>query len=775
MNRPRLFLSAVSEELQTARKEVTATVRNLGFDPVSQDDFPTGYGELRKWLREQIDSCEGLIQLIGYGYGAEPPEVDPDYGRVSYTQFEFLYASSKDKKTWAIVIGEDYHRDRQKDELDLPRETDHPDPAGYQAERRKLQGNYIARLTQENHLRYNANNDTELQNIVLRLRDELRELRQRVEGRMRRLTVAVIAILLGIAVLGGGGWWAYQKLSRSVQQASVVNTEKIRAHLLQTIEETHRRELAEADAIKDWKERQRLREAADNAHAVRLARIEDLATSFGEIEGRGSATSVFQEMTRILTEQGVDEAIAYVATQRPSILKTVQARAAAARERNRADLQPLLRTAGLHETKGQAAEARALYTDILTVEPDWSEALHAAFLFLTDQGSIARFRTTITDALENYEEAHRLSKRLTEIDPTNTEWQRNLSESYYRFGNVAIAQGKLEEAASAYGESFAIAKKLAEANPTNTEWQRNLSVSYERLGDVALWQDKLEEAASAYSESLTIRKKLIEADPTNTEWQRDLSVSYERLGNMAVGQGKLKEAARAYGESLTIAKKLVEADPTNALWQYDLSVSYNRLGSLAVGQRKLKEAEKAYGESLAIRKKLAESFPTRTGWQRQLSVSYNIFGDVALWQDKLEEAASAYSESLTIRKKLAESDPTHALWQRDLSVSYEKLGDVARAQFKMKEAASAYGESLAIRKKLAESDPINTQWQRDLCESYYRLAVLSEWQLNEREAKIYWKQAFDVLSGIEKRGVHLSPADRRFLKRLRLNAGVWPR
>ena len=52
-------------------------------------------------------------------------------------------------------------------------------------------------------------------------------------------------------------------------------------------------------------------------------------------------------MTPILAEQGVDEAITYVASQRSSILKTVHARAAAARERNREDLQPLLQTASL--------------------------------------------------------------------------------------------------------------------------------------------------------------------------------------------------------------------------------------------------------------------------------------------------------------------------------------------------------------------------------------------------------------------------------------------
>jgi hypothetical protein len=154
----------------------------------------------------------------------------------------------------------------------------------------------------------------------------------------------------------------------------VVNTAKIRAHLFQTAEETHRRELAEAEAVKDWQERQRLREAAAQAHKVRLSRIEELAAAFAEIEGRGAATSVFQEMSRILAEQGVDEAIAYVGAQRANILQTVRGRAAAAREQNRADLQPLLQTAALYKTKGQAAEARRLYAEVLALEPDWPAA-----------------------------------------------------------------------------------------------------------------------------------------------------------------------------------------------------------------------------------------------------------------------------------------------------------------------------------------------------------------------------------------------------------------
>lgn len=508
MDRPRLFLSAVSEELRTARQAVARTVRNLGFDPVSQDDFPIGYGELRQWLREQLDSCDGLIQLVGEGYGAEPPDVDPEYGRVSYTQFEFLHAHKQKKKIWIIVIGKDFPCDKPLGHLDLPRDPGHPDPTAYQAERRTLQQQYLAQRKQENHLRHTASNPTELDNIVLRLRDELSELRKRAEQGARRLTRLVIASLFGMAVLGGGGWWGYQQLERGVQAVGVVNKEKVRAHLRQATEETHRREVAEAEAATDWKTRQRLREAADEAHRVRLSRIEELAISFAEIEGRGSTTSVFQEMTRILTEQGVDEAIAYVGTQQAAIFNSVRARAAAARQHNRADLQPLLQTAGLHRAKGQAIDARKLYTEILALEPDWPDALHAYFWFLADQGDLARIRATLVDARREYDEAHRLAQRLMDKDPSNTEWQRDLSVSHNKIGDVLVAQGDLPAALTAFRASLGIAETLAKRDAGNSEWQRDLYVSYWRLADMAEKRNAAKEAGAYWKQAYEVLSRI---------------------------------------------------------------------------------------------------------------------------------------------------------------------------------------------------------------------------------------------------------------------------
>src|SRR4029077_18311172 len=87
MNQPSVFISCVSPEFRQTRSRVAEILTRLGYTPVIQEIFGTEPGDLRQVLRDKIDACEGLIQIVGQSYGAEPPTVDTEYGRVSYTQF----------------------------------------------------------------------------------------------------------------------------------------------------------------------------------------------------------------------------------------------------------------------------------------------------------------------------------------------------------------------------------------------------------------------------------------------------------------------------------------------------------------------------------------------------------------------------------------------------------------------------------------------------------------------------------------------------------------
>jgi hypothetical protein len=106
--RPTIFISAVSKELRSARQLVADTLTFLGYEPVWQDIFGTETGDLRQMLRTQIDQCKGVVQLVGQCYGAEPPTADPEYGRVSYTQYEALYGRKKGKKVWYLFMDESF-------------------------------------------------------------------------------------------------------------------------------------------------------------------------------------------------------------------------------------------------------------------------------------------------------------------------------------------------------------------------------------------------------------------------------------------------------------------------------------------------------------------------------------------------------------------------------------------------------------------------------------------------------------------------------------------
>src|ERR1700731_4046188 len=156
--RPLIFISAVSRELRSARQLVANTLMFLGYEPVWQDIFGTEGGDLREVLRKQVDECNGVVQLVGKCYGAEPPQFDEKFGRVSYTQYEALYAREQGKKVWYLFIDEHF-----------PADSCDAEPG----ELRALQDAYRRRVQADTHLFHPLTSREGLETSVLKLRDDL--------------------------------------------------------------------------------------------------------------------------------------------------------------------------------------------------------------------------------------------------------------------------------------------------------------------------------------------------------------------------------------------------------------------------------------------------------------------------------------------------------------------------------------------------------------------------------------------------------------------------
>ena len=297
----------------------------------------------------------------------------------------------------------------------------------------------------------------------------------------------------------------------------------------------------------------------------------------------------------------------------------------------------------------------------------------------------------------------------------------------YGAGDAWLTEGQSTAALRAYTTAQkAAAAGLAAGDPGNTEWQRDLSVSHDRIGDVQAVQGDSAAALRSYQASLAIAERLAAGDPRNTEWQRSPSVSHDKIGSVQAAQGDSAAALKSYKASLTIRERLAASDSRNTGWQRDLSVSHDRIGSVQAAQGDSAAALKSYQAGLVIAERLTASDPRNTEWQRDLSVSHEKIGDVQAAQGDSAAALNSYQASLAIRDRLATGDPRNTQWQRDLSVSHNQIGNVQAAQGDSGAALKSFQAYLAIAERLAAGDPRNTQWQRDIAISCWKLAGLGE-------------------------------------------------
>jgi tetratricopeptide (TPR) repeat protein len=207
--RPAIFISTVSCELKSARQLVVNTLTFLGYDSDWQEIFGTEAGDLRALLRRRIDSCKGLVQLVGECYGAEPSATDDRFGRVSYTQYEALYASSKGKRVWYLFLDEGFPTDSHEPE---------------EPEKQALQSAYRERLKTNSHLYHSLGTKEGLEASVLKLRDDLTRLRRGV----RRWAVSVAILLLVSVALSV---WQSQHQANQQQQQTNQRLEGLQARL----------------------------------------------------------------------------------------------------------------------------------------------------------------------------------------------------------------------------------------------------------------------------------------------------------------------------------------------------------------------------------------------------------------------------------------------------------------------------------------------------------------------------------------------------------------
>ncbi len=792
---PRIFVSAASSELKTARQLVANSLSRLGYEPVSQEIFGTEAGDLRQVLRDKIDGCDGLLQLVGYSYGAEPPTVESEFShmgftRVSYTQFEFLYARARNKKTWLIYTDNGCTLDHPLDELDRPRAPEHPDPAGYQAERRALQEAWRQRWKQEGHLRHGASSDIELELKIERLKDEFAELRRGFRRWQQRLLAAsLVAVVLTCAILGGLVWMkqdlhrlegaaqaqreltvqGYTKTESQLadlKQQQSLTAARIRRHLIESSEQTRDRALAAAESEPRSDERERLRELADKEHAGRLSRIDEIAARFVEVENQSDSTDEFREMARILTEENeypIEKSLAYAAKRRETRWDRVLARKASDQQRNRADLQIDLQAASLEATNGHSADARRLFEKVLEFEPDWPEVLESYAWFLYYESLQAGWNGLTEDGIVDANRAVELATRLAKVQAA-TVAPSVLSITRIQLGGLLSFRGHAgdaEQALQYFTRSLKESElRLAQA-PESELAQRDVSMCLYYLSGLLSNRDEPGDAEQALKYSMRDRElaeRVLSKSPDSAKAARNVCVSLTNAGDLLSKRGQpgdTEEALQCFERALQISERLMARGTDDAPHTstsisslgdlisagkaaQEVSSDLSRLGALLLERNRPGDFDRAlkyFQRNLEITRGMLAKAPQSTQASRELVSSLNHLGN--FYQTRglptdTETALAHYKQALEISEALLSREPESGRAVQDLAYCLHRIGDVLaerRQPGDIEVAMSHFQRSLEASEAALARTPRSSAASEDVFSSRYRLGDL----LTERQ------------------------------------------
>jgi tetratricopeptide (TPR) repeat protein len=403
----------------------------------------------------------------------------------------------------------------------------------------------------------------------------------------------------------------------------------------------------------------------------------------------------------------------------------------------------------------QLASAGGFAGEVLQAIP----ATHPNYAALVDQEATALIALGLSEqGLAAYRRLQDLLAQRCGAEPRRADYQRDLSVSYNRLGDLMGTLGNGEAAREYFQKGLDIRERLAGAEPQRADYQRDLSVSYEKLGDLMGTLGNGEAAREYYEKDLDIAERLAGAEPRRADYQRDLSVSYEKLGNLmgTLGNG---EAAREYHEKgLDIRERLAGAEPRRADYQRDLSVSYEKLGDLMGTLGNGEAAREYFQKGLDIHERLAGAEPQRADYQRDLSVSYERLGNLMGTLGNGEAAREYYEKGLDIRERLAGAEPRRADCQRDLSVSYSKLGNLMRELGNDEAAREYYEKDLDITERLAGAEPQRADYQRDLVLSLMCMATI-----DPARAREHYARALNRLRALRAAGLQLLQMDAMIL------------
>ena len=587
---PAIFISGVSRELGSARQIIANHLYFLSYQPVWQDIFGFEAGDCLEFHRGKIDLCVAVIQLVGRSYGKEPTNSQNEFGTVSYTQFEALYAKKKGKKVYYLLINDRYPKDA---ELEQSREL---------LERQKryrdnilAQGDLYAEISSEDELKIailklgERRNEFEREwrhhavhrEKVLRRIQKMTELTLRLGRKNLGLAVILLgtvivsmSIIVGMLVQIRTDLTEIPRKAEALQQveAQQEGPQEVLATVMQELRKTGQGATTEAVVSAEV--------AASRELGISL---EELRLQIGKLEGKANERLQLSSDLALLAapRNGADYHEAEIRRKGRKIARDERIGALT-------DIAEIERLRIHFDRSSAYIEEAAQLIDPGTDPGRWARIQWIRADLAFDQGQLERSEELWKGILPYY------------INTAGPESKESLDVR----NNIAVILGDLgryQEAETEHRTILALEMEKWGKDDENTLTTRH------NLAEVLRSQNRLNEAEQAYRSVIEDRTRVLGSDHPDTLTSRN------NLGNVLRRQGKLDEAEIMHRATLAGREAALPAGHPQIIQ------SRNNLSVVLIHQGKLRDAENLLRTVLKDRENLLGSEHPET-----LMTCYNL-------------------------------------------------------------------------------------------------------------------------------------------------------
>jgi tetratricopeptide (TPR) repeat protein len=333
---------------------------------------------------------------------------------------------------------------------------------------------------------------------------------------------------------------------------------------------------------------------------------------------------------------------------------------------------------------------------------------------LSQIGNTRLDQAELAAALESFREASAISLRLANTDPSNTDWQIALANSYFWIGLVHWQRGELQAAGDEFQKVIPIVNRVAQLEPGNPEWLAEKGYAYTNLARVLELRGELERALDLYREIAAINDQMLALEPDNVDYQLEVGFAHNNIGKVVQSLGRLEEAAGHFKADLEIKQAISDSDPNNNLWRVYLATSHQYLGRNAMPRGEYDMARDAFSSAVELVAILYRLDPENTDRRERLATYYRELAAVEIQRLRLDAANVALDESSKLWSGLLRSDEKKWSWRAGAGQTGIYQAWLALVKDDGEGARAYSSEATAVFEELRDRDPSNLEALKNL-------------------------------------------------------------